>query len=187
MVPRRNEGLTCVNARARARRQTPRMTELAAATPALAWTDALVLGLDFMDDTHQAFVELLARCEAAPDADLLPLWRELVAHTEDHFGREDRWMAQTGFASGNCHSVQHRVVLQVLREGTVRAEEGDLGPVRQMIGELATWFPQHAQTMDAALALHLRGMGYDAATGRVHAPSALPAERIRGCGGASCS
>jgi hypothetical protein len=41
--------------------------------------------------------------------------------------------------------------------------------------------------MDAALALHLRGVGFDPATGIVHAPQALPLEEIHGCGGASCS
>ena len=36
--------------------------------------------------------------------------------------------------------------------------------------------------MDASLALHLRRVGFDPATGVVHAPDALPAELIQGCG-----
>jgi hypothetical protein len=40
--------------------------------------------------------------------------------------------------------------------------------------------------MDAALALHLRGVGYDAATGEVAAPKAVPAQEITGCG-VTCS
>lgn len=154
--------------------------------PALPWSEGLELGLSFMDDTHKEFVDLLARCEAADDAALPALWDELIAHTTDHFGREDEWMLATGFASGNCHGTQHKVVLNVLREGAVRAKAGDLAPARQMIQELAVWFPQHAQTMDAALALHLRGVGYDATTGEVHEPGKLPALEISGCGGASC-
>ena len=49
------------------------------------------------------------------------------------------------------------------------------------------WFPQHAQAMDAALALHLRGVGFDPATGVVNMPQLLPREVIHGCGGSSCS
>lgn len=154
--------------------------------PALPWSDGLVLGLSFMDDTHKEFVELLARCEECDDVLLPALWDALIAHTADHFGREDEWMLATGFAAGNCHATQHKVVLQVLREGAALAKQGDLAPVRQMIRELAAWFPQHAQTMDAALALHLRGVGYDAASGEVRRPDALPAEAIGGCGAASC-
>jgi hemerythrin-like metal-binding protein len=155
--------------------------------PALPWSDALELGLSFMDTTHKEFVDLLAQAEAADDAALPRVWRELVEHTADHFGREDEWMLATGFALGNCHSTHHKVVLQVLREGLQRAGAGDLAPARQMAKELAVWFPQHAQTMDAALALHLRGVGYDPATGEVLEPARLPAEEIAGCGGASCS
>ncbi|MDA8444558.1 hemerythrin domain-containing protein [Paracidovorax valerianellae] len=153
---------------------------------ALQWSEGLALDLPLMDETHQEFVELLGAVEAAADAQLLGAWQALVAHTADHFAREDAWMAATRFASGNCHSLQHKVVLQVLREGTAQAEASDLPVLRRMATELALWFPQHTQTMDAALALHLRRVGFDPATGTVHAPDALPAQAIHGCGGA-CS
>lgn len=154
---------------------------------ALTWSEGLALGLSFMDETHQEFVAMLAACESAGDSELPALWDALIEHTEDHFGREDDWMRATGFAAQNCHAMQHKVVLQVLREGAARAREGNLRPVREMIAELAAWFPQHAQTMDAALALHLRGVGYDPESGEVREPSRLPALEISGCGGASCS
>jgi hemerythrin-like metal-binding protein len=155
--------------------------------PALPWTEGLELGLSFMDTTHKEFIDLLARAEAADDDALPAIWEELVAHTDDHFAREDEWMLATGFALGNCHSSHHKVVLQVLRDGLAKAGSGDLAPARQMIRELAVWFPQHAQTMDAALALHLQGLGYDPATGQVAETAALPAEAITGCGGSSCA
>ena len=125
--------------------------------PQLQWSDALVFDLPAMD------------------------------HTNDHFGQEDRWMQGTRFSSTNCHSVQHKVVLQVMREGIALSEAGDPGAIRQMARELAIWFPQHAQNMDAALALHLRSVGFDPLTGTVALPQALPAGLIHGCGGASCS
>lgn len=131
--------------------------------PQLEWSEALVLGLDFMDDTHREFVDLLAACEAAQGSALAPAWEALIDHTNAHFSREDRWMEETGFHSCSCHSTQHRVVLQVLREGAEQLSAGDEAPVRQMIRELALWFPQHAQSMDAALALHLRSCGFDPA------------------------
>ena len=152
----------------------------------LEWSDALALNLPAMDDTHQEFVELLAKVENAPDAKLLEQWTELIDHTDDHFGREDDWMQATRFASSNCHSMQHKVVLQVMREGLTRGQAGDLAVVRQMSHELAMWFPQHAQAMDASLALHLRRIGFDPVTGVVSMPDALPKDLIHGCGGA-CS
>ena len=108
---------------------------------ALEWSDALALDLPLMDDTHREFVDLLAQVEQADDATVVQRWQELVDHTEHHFGQEDAWMVATRFASGNCHTTQHKVVLQVMREGIVRAEQGDLQPIRIMTGELAQWFP----------------------------------------------
>lgn len=154
---------------------------------ALEWSDALSLDLPLMDDTHREFVYLLEAVERAADTQLLAQWRVLVDHTEQHFGQEDAWMLSTRFASGNCHSMQHKVVLQVMREGIALAEKGDLQAIRVMASELALWFPQHAQSMDAALALHLRRVGFDHATGKVHAPQALPGDLIHGCGGSTCS
>lgn len=155
---------------------------------ALEWSEALALELPLMDDTHREFVDLLAAVEAADDAALVAAWQALVEHTEQHFGQEDAWMASTRFAAGNCHAMQHKVVLQIMRDGATRAaSQGELQVVRAMAAELALWFPQHAQSMDAALALHLRRVGFDAATGIVHAPDALPEGLIHGCGGSSCS
>lgn len=150
----------------------------------LQWSSALVLDLPAMDAVHEEFVALLAQVQAAPDAQLPPLWDELIAHTQQHFDQEDRWMHATRFATGNCHSQQHKVVLQVLREGAARAQQGELAMIRQLADELGPWFSHHAQSMDAALALHLRRVGFDPATGQLLAPQALPEQLITGCGGA---
>lgn len=153
----------------------------------LEWSEALALELPAMDDTHREFVDLLAAVNGAADDSLLTHWSALVEHTDDHFTREDRWMQATRFASSNCHSMQHKVVLQILREGLRRGQAGELAVVRQMAQELVVWFPHHAQAMDASLALHLRSVGFDTATGTVARPDALPQDLIHGCGGATCS
>ena len=139
------------------------------AMPTLQWSDTLALGLPAMDAIHHEFVDLLAQVVHATDDTLPPLWRLLVAHTDAHFAREDRWMQDTGFSNTNCHTSQHQIVLQVMMEGDRRGSAGELAVVRQMADELGTWFPMHAQAMDAALALHLRSVGYDTLTDTVRA------------------
>ena len=155
--------------------------------PALQWSEDFVLELAPMDTTHQEFVELLATVEDASDGALMHAWQHLVEHTDDHFSREDRWMVDTRFSSSNCHTMQHKIVLQVMQQGLERGRDGDLAMVRQMAKELAVWFPQHAQAMDAALAAHLHRVGYDPVTGAIHTPQALPLDAIHGCAGDSCS
>ena len=155
--------------------------------PSLQWSDALHLDLPFMDDTHREFIDLLGAIEVADDEQVVQRFAAMVEHTDGHFGAEDRWMQDTHFSSGNCHTTQHSVILQVLREGLRRGrDDGDLTLLRDLARELGVWFTQHAQTMDAALALHLRCVGFNAATGQVAHPEARPQAPIRGCGG-SCS
>lgn len=150
----------------------------------LVWSDALSVSMPVMDQTHQEFVDLLSAVEHSDDDHLLAHWDHLITHTEAHFGQEDAWMQATGFAPVNCHGTQHKVVLDVMREGAVLGRNGRLGDVRQMAHELGLWFPQHAQNMDASLALHLKSMGYDPATGQLPPTQALPTQAITGCGGA---
>ena len=122
----------------------------------IEWSDALLLDFEPMDAVHREFVDLLALAQTAPDASFTKAWGAVVAHTVHHFGREDDWMRKTRFASADNHTLQHRVVLNVLREGMVMAQSGHLAEVREMAGELAVWFAKHTQSLDAALALHMR-------------------------------
>lgn len=121
------------------------------------WSDALALDFEPMDSVHREFVDLLALAQNAPDATLPQAWAAVLAHTEQHFGREDEWMRKTRFASADNHILQHRVVLHLLREGLALAQTGQMAAVREMAGELGAWFAKHTQSLDAALALHMRG------------------------------
>ncbi len=150
----------------------------------LPWSPALEIGLPAMDETHREFVDLLAQAQASDNQALPAAWQAVIEHTEAHFAQEDAWMAATRFAASNCHTLQHRTILQVLREGAERAAQGDITPIRLTSRELAMWFPQHAQTMDAALASHLKRVGFDPTTGQISAAHALPEHEIHGCGGA---
>lgn len=150
--------------------------------PTLNWSDDMALDVPLMDDDHQEIVRLLATAEAANNAALIPAWQRLVEYTAKHFAMEDQWMLDTGFANDNCHSSQHKIVLDIMKEGAVKGAAGDLGMVRQMTRELASWLPAHVDAMDVALVAHLRSVGYDPATRTVHTPTAMPAEHLHGCG-----
>ncbi len=140
----------------------------------LQWKEVLSLDLPAMDEPSFQLAALLELASAASDADLPALWRQLIAHTQTQFEREDRWMLQTSFSSTQVHSVQHKVVLQVMREGLsnndIGAGTGNLPLIRTMTRDLGVWFAQHNQSMDAALALHLRKTGYDPELGVLSMP-----------------
>ncbi len=151
----------------------------------LTWSDQLALHQPQMDATHEEFVALLAQAEAAlgsDEAELLAHFDALLAHTTLHFSQEDRWMAATGFAPENCHTQQHQAVLAVVSECAKRArQDHDFEPLRIAVEELATWFPQHALSMDAGLAQHLAEIGFDPLTGKAEIVIA-DAAPLSGCG-----
>ena len=154
----------------------------------LAWTDSLVLNQPTLDTTHQEFVELLNAFGAALDAgvDALPAYHALLSHTEAHFAMEEDWMARCGFEPQNCHASQHAMVLRVMREALRYANElNDREPLNILRTELAGWFPQHAEMMDAALVWTMEQRGFDPVTGECREPVAAEAASS-GCGSSSC-
>lgn len=122
------------------------------------WSESLELDYPPMDEVHHAFVDLLALAQSAPDESLPKAWSAVIEHTVRHFGSEDEWMRRTRFAAADNHILQHKVVLNVLWEGLGLARAGNTQAVREMAGELAVWFAKHTQTLDAALALHMRSV-----------------------------
>ncbi|HOF50817.1 MAG TPA: hemerythrin domain-containing protein [Rhodoferax sp.] len=162
------------------------MTTPQFSTTPVAWDDALLLDLKPMDDDHQEIVALLAEVVRADDDYLMPRWSALIAGMQRHFDEEDRWMQDTGFAADNCHSSQHKIILQILREGEARGHNGQHDVVRQMAYELGVWLPHHVEAMDSSLVIHLRSVGFDPVTRTVPNGYQATTESIHGCGGSTC-
>jgi hemerythrin len=130
--------------------------------PLIEWSQDLVLGQPAMDDTHREFVALLNRLGAAGEGELLARLDEFIAHTEAHFSQEETWMEAMQFPPLHCHRAEHDGVLEIMRDVRARIAGGEsrYGPV--LAKAIAEWFPLHAQSMDAVLALYIRQTGFDA-------------------------
>ncbi|MEZ5645663.1 MAG: hemerythrin domain-containing protein [Burkholderiaceae bacterium] len=163
---------------------TPSPTD---ASRGLNWTDALSTGDARMDDTHEEFVTLLNQLLATPTEQQLPLYRQFIEHTVEHFAQEERWMVATGFAPDNCHASHHATILETMRAVVDHFEQGDTDIINRLAEALAEWFPQHAASMDAGLALHLKDVGFDSRTETLADPSRVRPATMSGCGSVSCS
>jgi hemerythrin len=98
---------------------------------------------------------------------------------------EEDWMARCGFEAQNCHTSQHAMVLNVMREALRYANElKDREPLNILRTELAGWFPQHAEMMDAALVFTMEQRGFDAVTGECREMATESASHS--CGSGSC-
>lgn len=137
--------------------------------PVMEWNDALVLDQGVMDETHREFIALLNRLADAPEDQMLAVLDEFIAHTEEHFGQEQRWMEQMNFPPLHCHVNEHQGVLQIAHEVRRRAVAGEtrFGPV--LARAVAEWFATHAASMDHVLALYMKEVGFDPAAIRTPA------------------
>lgn len=158
---------------------------------ALTWSEALALQQPRMDQTHREFIELLQDLGAAVEAgatDIEARLADLARHTTEHFGQEERWLADIGFAADNCHAAQHRQVMLVLDDvARVWREEANRALVKVLVQELGHWFVAHAQTMDAGLVQMMAEQGYDPETGHAVRSRPAGAAPLTGCGSADCS
>ncbi|KDB08179.1 hemerythrin-like metal-binding protein [Burkholderia sp. lig30] len=119
---------------------------------AMEWSDSFLLGFTPMDDVHEEFVNLIGRMQAAEDAALPDLFDALAMHLKHHFELEDRWMVETDFPPRDCHIEEHAAVLQSVREVHELLRAGNTAICRDLVNELANWFPSHADHLDSALA-----------------------------------
>ena len=153
----------------------------------LPWTASLHTGDARMDHTHEEFVDMLNQLLATPPNEQLPLYRAFLRHTAEHFAQEERWMVATGFAAENCHAEHHATILETMRAVESHYEAGDTDIITRLAEALAEWFPGHAASMDAGLAIHMHNVGFDSVTETVADPSKIQSVTMSGCGSVSCS
>lgn len=167
--------------------QTDSPTLNAPTSAGLVWSEQLAVGDARMDDTHAEFVDQLNALLATPVAKQLPLYRAFLDHTVEHFAQEERWMLATGFAPDNCHASHHATILDTMRAVIPHFENDDPEIITRLAEALAEWFPQHAASMDAGLAQHLKAVGFDTTTETAADPSLIRPASMSGCGSVSCS
>ena len=116
-----------------------------------------VLGVEVMDDTHRAFIDLVNRLAASDKTSFAGLFGELVAHTREHFAAEEQLMEQCRFPAIGEHRSKHHRVLGELERFADQVEGGRTRLARAYVaGQIPRWLALHAATMDSALAAQLR-------------------------------
>ena len=121
----------------------------------LKWTPEFVLGIEAMDFTHREFLNQLNALGSIHDDKVMEKFTALIAHTKEHFHRENEWMLGLDYARAPAHVDEHEKVLNVMSAVSAYMEGGHYRMGRMVARELAQWFRHHALTMDAELAKFL--------------------------------
>lgn len=119
--------------------------------------DRYVLGIAQMDDTHREFAGLVNQMESADKSEFISLFIQLIQHTEAHFAAENQLMKETAFPAIREHMGEHDRVLGDLHRLGENVAQGKTAMGRAYAQhQLPDWFNLHAQTMDSALAAHMK-------------------------------
>ncbi len=120
-------------------------------TPVITWDEEMVLGNAQLDAVHHEMSDLLNLLAKTPEAELLAVLDECIAHTRAHFDLEEGWMARLSFPAAGCHISEHNQVFGVMQQVRDCVVEGDTQYAYVLAKELGAWLRIHASTMDYAL------------------------------------
>ncbi|WP_395069091.1 bacteriohemerythrin [Paraburkholderia silvatlantica] len=118
---------------------------------AMAWIEAFELGNPSIDETHREFIQMVNALLNANAENLDACLAAFVDHARDHFGEEDRLMAQSGYTNARCHIDEHRAVLASVEEVRGLPDDRRFIVGQRLAQELARWFPGHLDVMDRGL------------------------------------
>ena len=119
--------------------------------------------LPFMNADHREEARLLNelgealkghRTGKVPVEAVLHSFEALLAHTQEHFGREEEAMRQAAFPPYPVHKGEHdRVIEEMEAEEAHFRETGDTARLWGYVSEaVPAWFVAHIQSMDAMTA-----------------------------------
>jgi len=130
----------------------------------IRWSDALLVGVAFVDTDHHEAVETMNRLAALavtqPGSESLRAeFTGFLRHCEEHFAREEAMMREVGFFALEPHQGEHERVVAELR--AVLADL-DAGRDRRdyFTDALPQWFLDHRATMDFVTAQFALQRGY---------------------------
>ena len=135
----------------------------------LGWRREYVTGEEDIDAQHKQILEIFETLAAAvgrtDEADVLGETVEAMAgYVEEHFGLEERLMADSGYPGFDAHHDLHRgFVRQVLQlQRSLRADDVTPELLAETVTFLQRWFVEHITVADQAYVPHLRAHGKEA-------------------------
>jgi hemerythrin len=133
---------------------------------AIQWDKSLAVGVKLVDAQHQELFRMVdglmeALVKGQPKAELEKLLAFLGTYVVQHFGTEEKLMAQYRYPEAAAHKQQHADFVKTFM--TVKAEfdkTGATAPVSIAVNKVVcTWLREHIGRSDVALGKFLRTAG----------------------------
>jgi hemerythrin-like metal-binding protein len=126
-----------------------------------SWTDDLYTGSSLIDGDHGKLIGLLNALfdtleSAQGNGRMSKSMNDLIAYTEEHFGREEAEMQRIQYVASLAHKAEHTKLLKQLVELKAMLDAGGRINVPAVSDFLNAWLRDHILAADMKLAAALR-------------------------------
>ena len=133
--------------------------------PLMTWTDRLSVGVKVLDEDHKRLIamvnELYDAMQAGQGRDALGrILDGLVRYTQEHFAREEKFFAQSGYPAAAPHKQEHDALTQQVIEVQRKYAAGAAATLTlEVLQFLKKWLINHIQGSDQKYRAHLNARG----------------------------
>ncbi len=133
--------------------------------PLLQWNEKLSVGVASIDADHQRLIsminDLYDGVVAGHGMDVLGRVLDgLIGYTAEHFAREERFFAQTGYPDAVAHKKEHEDLVRQVLDVQAKYRAGTAGTLSlEVLNFLKSWLVRHIQGSDKKYTPHLVAKG----------------------------
>jgi hemerythrin len=133
--------------------------------PLMQWNDKLSVGVASIDNDHKRLVgmvnDLYDGVVAGHGKDVLGRVLDgLISYTAEHFAREERYFAQTGYPDSVAHKKEHEDLVKQVLDVQAKYKSGATSTLSlEVMNFLKSWLVKHIQGSDKKYGPHLISKG----------------------------
>lgn len=126
-----------------------------------SWTDDLYTGSSLIDGDHRRLIVLVnalfETMESGQTSERMSkAMNDLIAYTEEHFGREEAQMERIQYVAALAHKSEHSKLIKQIAELRDMLDAGGRINVPAVCAFLGEWLRDHILTTDMKLAAALK-------------------------------
>jgi hemerythrin-like metal-binding protein len=126
-----------------------------------SWTDDLYTGSSLIDGDHSILIGLVNTLFETMEITqgngrMSKAMSDLIAYTEEHFGREETEMQRIQYVASLAHKAEHKKLLKQLVELKAILDAGGRINIPAVSDYLSAWLRDHILTADIKLAAALK-------------------------------
>jgi len=130
----------------------------------LTWEPSMSVGVIVLDEDHKKLIAMINELQAGMLAGhghdaVGTILRRLANYTVEHFQREERLLAETGYPGIAGHRSEHEKLKNQVMAEIQKFQAGGEGLGRETLIFLRDWGQHHSQECDKAYTPHLTARG----------------------------